>query len=180
MACTCGNQTLAGLCKDCNGSVGGIIEVYAALYNTVSAITLDSGNTEISAITMTSGSTWYKYQFRKNTGSLSSTLNVTDQGDTYVTSELSLVFNKMETKKRVEMAALSVQDLAVIVKDANGKYWYLGYNEPVNASTGEGQTGTNRTDSNHYGLTLSDTSGSWPYEVSSTCVEGLSITEATN
>lgn len=180
MACVCANQTLAGLCKDCGGNVGGIIEVYAALYNTVSGTPAVSASV-ITGITMTStAATWYKYQFRKNTGSLASTLNVTDAGDTYVTSELSLVFNKMEAKKRVEMAALSVQDLAVIVKDANGKYWYLGYNEPVNASAGEGQTGTNRTDSNHYGITLSDTSESFPYEVKDTVIEGLSITEATN
>ena len=179
MACTCSAQTLAGLCKDCDGSVGGIVEVYIATYGSISGTPSTSGG-QITAITLTSGSTFYKYQFRKNTGSLTSTLNVTDDGNVYVESELSLVFSKMETKKRIEMNALSTQDLVVIVKDANGKYWYLGYNEPVNASTGEGATGTNRTDSNHYGITLKDTSNEYPFEVSATVISGLAIAEATN
>ena len=181
MACTCSAQTLAGLCKDCDGSVGGIVEVYIATYGSISGTpTVSSG--EITTITMVESAKFYKYQFRKNTGSLTSTLNVTDDGNVYVESELSLVFSKMETKKRIEMNALSTQDLVVVVKDANGKYWYLGYNEPVNASTGEGATGTNRTDSNHYGITLKDTSSEYPYELSDAAVTALlqNVVEATN
>jgi hypothetical protein len=64
-------------------------------------------------------------------------------------------------------------DLAVIVKDANGKYWYLGKDEPVNASAGDGQTGTNRGDANRYTLTLQDNSLEMPYEVDATIIENL-------
>ena len=79
----------------------------------------------------------------------------------------------METTKRVEMTALAIGDLAVIVKDANGKYWYLGYDEPVNASAGDGQTGTARGDSNRYTLTLQDESLGLPYEVLASVISGL-------
>lgn len=178
MACVCTNQTLAGLCKDCEGSVGGIVEVYAAIYDSVESLAT-SGNM-ITGITLASGASFYKYQFRKNTGSMTSTLNVTDDGNVYVSTELSLVFSKMETKKRIEMNALSVQDLAIIVKDANGKYWYLGETEPVNASAGEGATGTNRTDSNHYGITFTSLSQNFPSEVSASAVEALNPVEPTN
>ena len=78
MACVCTNQTLAGLCKDCEGSVGGIVEVYAAIYDSVESLAT-SGNM-ITGITLASGASFYKYQFRKNTGSMTSTLNVTDDG----------------------------------------------------------------------------------------------------
>ena len=71
----------------------------------------------------------------------------------------------METVKRIEMEALAMNDLAVIVKDANGKYWYFGYDEPVSASAGDGQTGTARGDSNRYSITLQDNSDTWPYEI---------------
>ena len=66
--------------------------------------------------------------------------NTIDQasGVKYVTTDLVLQFNRMETTKRVEITALSVNDLVAIVKDANGVYWYLGYDEPVNASAGDG------------------------------------------
>ncbi len=53
----------------------------------------------------------------------------------------------------------------VIVKDANGKLWYLGYNEPVTATAGTGQTGTAATDGNNYQITLTDQSDTYPYEV---------------
>lgn len=178
MACVCTNQTLNGLCKDCEGSIGGIIEVYAAVHSNVSAIAT-SGDM-ITGITLVSGASFYKYQFRKNTGSMTSTLNVTDDGNVYVSTELSLVFSKMETKKRIEMNALATQDLALIVKDANGKYWYLGETEPVNASAGEGATGTNRTDSNHYGITFTALSPNFLPEVSATAIASLDIEEATN
>ena len=59
------------------------------------------------------------------------------------------------------------------VKDANGKYWYLGKDEPVNASASDGQTGTARGDTNRYSITLQDTSLEMPYEVSDSIIEGL-------
>lgn len=177
MSCVCSAQTLNGLCKDCEGSVGGIVTVYVASWSDVTAL-VSSGDI-ITGITLASGKTFYEYQFRKNTGSMTSTLNVTDDGNVYVSTELSLVFSKMETRKRIEMNALSVQDLAIVVKDANGKYWYLGETEPVNASAGEGATGTNRTDSNHYNITFTALSQNFPSEVNGDALEGK-ITQATN
>lgn len=179
MACTCSSLTLAGLCKDCEGSVGGIVEVYVATYGSISGTPTVSGG-EITEINMETGAKFYKYQFRKNTGSMTSTLNVTDDGNVYVSTELSLVFSKMETKKRIEMNALATQDLVIIVKDANGKYWYLGETEPVNASAGEGATGQNRTDSNHYQITFTALSPDFLPEVTQNAINSLTIEEATN
>lgn len=180
MACTCSSYNLAGLCRDCDGSLGGIKEVYIALHKDVASVTLNSAGTEISAITMNSGTTFYKYQLRKNTSSLTKTLNVADNGNTYVTSELNLVLGKMETKKRIEMCALSKEETAVIVLDANGKYWYLGFDEGVTASAGTGETGTNRTDNNQYTITLQDMSKEYPFEVPASVVEGLDKVEPSN
>ena len=105
---------------------------------------------------------------------MTSTLNVDPaNGVNYVSTDLVLLFTRMETTKRIEMAALAVNELAVIVKDANGKYWYLGYDEPVAASAGDGQTGTARGDGNRYSITLQDTSTSWPYEVDGSIIAGL-------
>lgn len=168
MACS---QTLAGLCRTCQPSKGGIVEVYIANHTDV---TPSLGEGKISGVTVASGASFYKYEFRRNTGSLTSTLNVdAAAGTSYVTSELILQFSKMDTQKRIEIAALSLGDLAVIVKDANGIYWYLGYNAPVNASAGTGQTGTNAGDGNFYQITLSDESDSYPYEVLASVAEGL-------
>ena len=169
MAC---NQTLSGLVKDCSPSMGGITEVLLANREDVSAVTADTG--KVTEITMASSAKFKRYTFARNTGSMTSTYTI-DQasGVKYVTTDLLLQFNRMETAKRVEISALAVNDLVAIVKDANGIYWYLGYDEPVNASAGDGQTGTARGDANRYTITLQDNSKEMPMEVDSTIVAAL-------
>ena len=71
----------------------------------------------------------------------------------------------METAKRLEMSALALGQLAVIVEDSNGKYWYLGKDDYVSASAGAGNTGTAKGDSNNYSLTLKDESDTFLFEV---------------
>ena len=66
------------------------------------------------------------------------------------------MFNRMETAKRVEISALAQNDLVVIVKYANGKYWLLGKDEAVNATAADGLTGTASADRNGYSITLQD------------------------
>lgn len=161
MAC---NQTLAGLVNDCATSMGGIVEAYIANYEDVASVTVSEN--KITAITMAESAKFKKYWFRKGTGSFTSTLNVDPaNGVNYVSTDIVLLFSRMETTKRVEMAALSVNDLVMIVKDSNGVYWYFGKDEPVTASAGNGQTGTARTDGNRYSITLQDNSTTWPFEV---------------
>jgi hypothetical protein len=165
-------QTLSGLAKDCAANMGGIVEAYIANFADVTGVTVTDN--QISAIAMASSAKFKRYAFSKNTGNLTSTYNLDPaSGVRYVTSELLLQFNRMETTKRVEMTALALGDLAVIVKDANGKYWYLGKDEPVNASAGDGQTGTARGDANRYTITLQDESLEMPYEVDETIIPSI-------
>lgn len=169
MAC---NQTLVSLLKDCSPSMGGILEAYFANKEDVKEVTLSEEM--IGTITMNTDKKFVKFQFAKNTGSMSSTYTI-DQttGVRYVTTDLVLVFNRMETSKRVAITALAQNDLVAIVKDANGKYWFLGYNEPVNASTGDGMTGTARGDRNGYSVTLQDNSHEFPFEVDPDIIDAL-------
>jgi hypothetical protein len=86
-------------------------------------------------------------------------------GTKYVQTDLLLVFNRMETAKRVEIMAMAQGELVAIVKDANGSYWFLGKDEPLVLSAGDGLTGTARADRNGYSATLQDNSLELPYEV---------------
>lgn len=158
--------------------MGGIREVYIANHDDVTEKTVSEDM--ITAITMAEGgepSTKKKfktYSFRKGTASMTSTLNVdATNGVNYVSTDLVLQFGKMETAKRVEIANLAIGEVDVIVKDANGKYWYLGYDEPVTASAGEGSTGTAATDANRYQITLQDQAQTFPYEVDPEIIAGL-------
>lgn len=171
MACS---QTLSSLSVNCEPNVGGIIEVYIANRDDVTALKKDTDEQKIEGITMADTKKFTKYSFRRGTGSMVSTLNVDDaNGTNYVQTDLSLVFAKMETLKRIEMTALSLGEFVVIVKDCNGLYWYLGMNESVMATAGGGQTGTGRGDANNYTLTLTDYSPTYPYEVTAAAVEAV-------
>ena len=171
MSCS---QVLNGIAADCQTNVGGVREVYIANYSDVTAIEVDDSSNMIKTITMADTAKFKKYAFKKNTSSMTSTLNVDPaNGVNFVQTDLSLVFAKQETVKRMEIAKLSLGELRVIVLDANGKYWFLGQEEFVSATAGTAETGTNRTDGNRYSITLTDYSSSYPYEVTPTIVADL-------
>ena len=171
MSCS---QVLNGIAADCQTNVGGVREVYIANYSDATTIEVDESSNMIKTITTADTAKFKKYSFKKNTSSMTSTLNVDPaNGINFVQTDLALVFAKQETVKRMEIAKLSLGELRVIVKDANGKYWFLGMEEFVSATAGTAETGVNRTDGNKYTITLTDYSSSYPYEVDPTIVDAL-------
>lgn len=168
----CNSYTLTGLNNICKeNSFGGIKEVLIAQYEDISGVTVDSASTLTPV--MVSGKTFSQYKLLKNTGALTSTLNTSDNSASYFTNEVTLQFMKMETSKRLEIMALMMSACAVIVKDANNKYWYLGKDNYVECTAGSAQTGTAAADSNHYELTLTDTSTELPYEVDASVIASI-------
>ena len=161
MACA---QTLAGILRDCASNMGGIVEAYLANKADVTAITKTSD--KVTAITMASTAKFKKYQFKAGTGSMSSNYQVNQENGTiFVQTDFLMVFNRMETTKRIEITALAQGELIAIVKDANGLYWLLGEYEPMVISAGDGLTGTARADRNGYSITLQDNSPEMPSEI---------------
>ena len=161
MACS---QTLAGLVNDCAANMGGIKEVYLANKADVATITVTSN--KVTAITMASTAKFHKYYFRPQTSSMSSNWQVNlDNGVKYVQTDLVMVFNRMETTKRVEVVAMAQGDLVALVRDSNGLLWLLGEENPLILSAGDGLTGTARSDRNGYSVTLQDNFSELPHEV---------------
>lgn len=176
MSTGCNTITLSALDASCSNSVGGIQVVYLLPYKRFASANVPktgdtanmidgftyydaSGNTADSA-------TWVEYKFRKNTGSMTSNLNLDEtNGVSYIETDLTMMFSKMETRKRTEMVALAKGEVACIVKDSNGLYWFLGYNEGVTTNSGLGQTGQQKTDGNYYQVVLRDSSEEYPFEV---------------
>ncbi len=152
MACP---QTLSGLVHDCAANMGGIKAVYLANKADVDTVTVSTN--KVTAITMVSSKFFKKYEFARRTGSLSSNWQVNaENGTKFVQTDLLLVFNRMETTKRVEIAAMAAGELVAIVEDNNGVYHYLGLPEesPLEISAGDGLTGTALADRNGYSITL--------------------------
>lgn len=160
----CNSYTLSGLNTSCReSSLGGIKQVFFALIDDVKGVTVTGD--KITNIEMADGKKFHQYRLLKNTGSLTSTLNVSDTAASYFTNEVTLQFFKQETSKRIEIMSLLMSEVAAIVQDANGIYWYLGKDMPIEATAGVAETGTNASDGNRYEITLSDTSRELPFEV---------------
>ena len=96
MGCYSLNKGINGACDT---SMGGITKVLLTEFNEA-LFTLNSGATEVESVS--SGATFYEFNFRKGTGSMTSTLNVDDANySNYVGTDLVMSFGKMETNKRV-------------------------------------------------------------------------------
>lgn len=181
MACS---RTLTGIAMECSPSKGGIIEAYVANWaEGIFKYDTDSGTTgdieipkTITGITDSGTTVWKKLAFRKNISNYTSTMNVDDaNGVQYVSTEINLVFNKMQTASRLAIAAMGLTGMAAIVKDANGKYWGFGVDEPVMLTAGSGESGTAATDANHYSITLTDTSAFLPMELTADAIAEINI-----
>lgn len=162
MACS---KTFTGIGFECKDAVGGIVEAYIADINDVTTITPTSE--VVTAITMAEGKKYHTYKFRKQTGSVNSTIN-TDAaaGTTWYQNDVVLQFTKMETSKRVEISALATGQVSIIVKDSMGKYWLVGTKDsPAELSAGTVATGTAMGDLNGYNITLSEMGKTLPMEV---------------
>lgn len=169
----CNIYSLSGLRNNCKESnIGGIKVVYVAPYDDVASVAVDA-QTDMLTPTMVSGKKFAEYKLLKSTSSLTSTLNTSETSASYFTNEVALQFSRLESAKRKEIMALMMAPCAVIVQDANGKYWYLGKDNYVECSAGSAQTGTAFGDFNHYELTLTDTSMELPYEVPASAIASI-------
>ena len=172
MACP---KTLTGIGFECKDAVGGIVEAYISDINDVVSITLTEDKAKVDTITMAEGKKYRTYKFRKQTGSVNSTIN-TDAaaGTTWYQTDVVLQFTKMETSKRVEISALATGQTSIIVKDSMGKYWLVGTKEsPAELSAGTAATGTAMGDLNGYNITLSEMGAALPLEVDDDIISAI-------
>lgn len=157
MACS---QSLASYqLSECFSSRGGIKAVWVANY-VENGITLSSAGTVTGFST---GITWYKQDLHRNLASLTSTYNYDDATKaSYVSTEATWQYLKMQKESRLQMNALAKSDLMVVVEDANGTYFALGVQEPVKVTSGTGESGTDRGDRNAYEVTVTDYNEDYP------------------
>ena len=161
------NQALTGIAKDCGPNIGGIRKVLFNIYANVVKPAIDATTGKILTIALETGAEKFQeFEVPKGACSLTSTLNADQSaGTNFVANALALVFNKMDTDKRIAISALAVNDLVAIVIDNNGKAWYVGREEPLTSSGGDSGTGTAKTDRNGYGINLGNEEGTYPAEI---------------
>jgi len=173
MACT--TLSLSGIDARCDTTIGGVKEVYITDHASVVPGSAVSGILSSLALA-TSGTKMKMFRFRKGQASMVSTATIDKTtGNNFITTVLSITFTKMDAAKRVQIQALIAGGACVIVKDNNGKYWFLGYDDVVDSASAEGNTGAAVTDANAYTIGLEDVSRELPFEVADTCITSTLI-----
>ena len=170
------NQTLKGIYSDCDPNLAGIAEAYIGYYGDFD-VTIEASAHQITAITADASAetgNFYAFEFAKQTGSLTSTLTKDEaNGTRYFTNQVVLQFTKLEAAKHLEMQALSAEKLVAIIKDNNGKYWYVGYDSYLSSTEGTAQTGQSYDDLNGYNVTMNQMSAYLPFELSESAISAF-------
>ena len=169
MACNLSN----GFARDCSDSTGGIEELYLLARATVTSFT--EANHEITAIT-DGGATWRKYELKKEVGSVAATTTIDPaNGTRFSEGTVAFSINKFSAAKSNELRLMVLGQLACIVKDNNGIYWGLGFQNFAEGQSLAANTGTAYGDRNGYDIELMAKEPETPYGVDSTVVAGLTI-----
>ena len=170
MSCT----LASGFSRDCSDSLGGVVEILISERDNISSFT--EASHEISAISQVAATNFYRYELKKESGSITSTSTV-DQaaGTSFYDNVVAFTINKLTAAKSNEIKLLMLARLAVIVKDNNNKYWALGFDQFAEGSSLVAQTGQAYGDPNQYQIEITDRSQFPCYEVQASVVSGLTI-----
>ena len=161
-------EALISIEKPCDSNTGGIRTVWIGLQEDFDVTTIvDWGITAWTVSAPTS-----VYAINRNTGNFTEdTAQDLLNGSTLVTQTITLMFNRRD---KVKSEAINIlgggqRYLAVVIQDANDKYWYF---ENVQlTATGEG-SGTARQDGSKYSITLLSEADHLAYEVTNTLITG--------
>ena len=175
---SCTSYTLSGLTAQCKDSIGGVAKIWLSTVVDAS-VSISENVADVSA------NSFKVYNLLKGSASMTTNLTVNENAGDYWTTEVSMDFLKMETNKRLEIIAITLGETIAGVKYNNSKYWLVGLNNaagdlvPLTASAGVGETGTAKSDSNHYNVTLSVDTAELPYEITKaetiTALEGITV-----
>lgn len=142
-----------GIANDCENNMGGVTKLYLTDFDNVSSYT-ETGGT-VSTITMASASYFYEFEFNRNSATFNEDLvKSVEAGSALFEQTVTVTIPRRDVAKRNTLALLTQRDLAVIVKDSNGHYWYPGEVEGMYLSESTSTSGTAKADGSNYVLTL--------------------------
>lgn len=170
-------QSLTGLIDDCSANfIGGANrQIYLIGRQGGMKITASAG--EVTAIEVggnaITSSDVKGYDFRKNSASLTSTLQTGDVE--YFESVITGIFAGLSVEKFTELSEVLKDAVAVIVVDNNGKAWIIGGENGADVTNLVATTGTAKTDANQIEASFTAYEGHLPYALSSALVTSLNI-----
>lgn len=175
------NALINGLDKSCETNAGGVNKIYITDFENVSSFTTGAATSPligdwIDAITMAGSSVFYEIKTNKNVCSFTeeAAIDLTN-GTTFFNQTVNIVLSRRETTKRdfIEKLAAGQKQLALIILDSNGNYWYIGQVEGAYLTTVTGGTGTAKADRNGYEISLVAMEADQAYQIDPTIIAGL-------
>jgi len=168
MAC----NTLVSILKGCDNNIGGITSIYINDQDNVDTSLIDVTDYVITDFG-TLAAQFVPFEFRRNTGMYTEELaNDLVNGSQYYTQTVTLIFHRREAakSKSIKILGEGQRDLALVVGDANGKYWYFPKAQ-LNAVT-EG-SGTAKADGSKYSVTFVAENEFLAYEVAAAIIPDI-------
>jgi hypothetical protein len=161
-----------GIAKNCENNVGGLTKLYLTDLDNIVSYTQANGI--VSAITMASASNFYEFEFNRNSATFTEDLvKSVEAGSALFEQTVTVTIPRREVAKRNTLALLTQRDLAVIIKDSNGLFWYPGMTEGVYLSESTSTSGTAKADGSNYVLTLKGFEADRAPGVTASIVNGL-------
>lgn len=154
MATTC--SLTQNIPLDCRQTTGGIKSIFVTnLLNQSTPPTSSGGTVTAYTLTAAGGFKFFRYDFRKATGSWTETATLSDPNWTiYYAGDIKIQFTKLEVNKQQELHLLAQNDLIVIILDNNGQYWLTSTTNGCTLTKVDGVTGKNFGDLNGYTLEM--------------------------
>lgn len=137
----------------------------------ISSVTENTTTWVVTAISQTAR--FQTVEFRRNVGNYVETNNVDlINGSTFVTAVITLMLHRREAavSRQLKILGEGQRDLAIIVKDANGNYWYFPYAQLTEVAEG---SGTAKADGSKYSVTFTAENEFLAKEVDSTIISSL-------
>ena len=161
---------------DCRDSVGGVLEVYLTEFTNVTQTNITSSSGVVTAATCSSGKRFFTYQLEKENATFMAKDTVSvENGTFYNETTLTFSLKKMSASLRNNIRTLAQNRLHIIIKDANGVYWWMGQTNGADLITAEGTTGKAMGDMNGYTLSFTGKEPQAPNTVSAAIVATLQI-----
>jgi hypothetical protein len=167
MACT----TLETILKGCDSNIGGITSI---LINDQDNIV---GPVDVTAYVVTDFGTltdqFVPFEFRRNTGMYTEEAAIDlVNGSSFYTQTVTLMFHRREAakSKAIKILGEGQRDLALVVGDANGKYWYFPTAQLTAVAEG---SGTSKADGSKYSISFISENENLAYEVDAAIIPNI-------
>jgi hypothetical protein len=168
MSCT----TLTTITKGCDNNIGGITSIYVNDMENLGTLAYNLANWEVTSFG-TLVDEFVAFEFRRNTGSYTEELqNDFVNGSQFYLQTINLMFHRREAakSKAIKILGEGQRDLAIVVGDANGKFWYFPNAQLSAVTEGSGQA---KADGSKYAVSFVAENEFLAYEVDSSLIPGL-------